>query len=98
MSISDQPMSAMARPSEFQSAEDAVGRMHCRRGLAIGEPYLIDQGAVAVGKIDNTGRRPAHRQRAREALDQPGAVRIQPLQLFQVDVDALAHSRSGAPP
>ena len=89
MSTSDQPMSATARPSRIQAADGAVGRMHCWRGLAIGEPHLIDQRAVAIGKIDNTGGSSARRQRACEALDQPSAERIQPLQLFHVDVDAL---------
>ena len=89
INASDRPMSAVARPSEFQRAERATRCSFGRRGLAIDEPHLVDQGTIGVGEVDDAGGGTARGQRAGKALDQPSAERIQPLQFLQVDVDAL---------
>jgi hypothetical protein len=43
--------------------------------------------AVGIGKSDDTGGRAALGEGSRQALDQPGAERVEPIETREVDVD-----------
>ena len=64
--------------------------MSARRGARRGpvdQPHLLDEAAVGVGEADEARGRAARGERAREALDQPGAERVEPFEPGEIDVD-----------
>jgi hypothetical protein len=66
-----------------------------RRRLAVDALDLLDEAAVAVGQADDRGLEAGRARGAHQALDQPGAERVEPLDPHQVDRDA---RRLGSPP
>ena len=68
--------------------EDAVRRGGILAGGFVYQPHLVHQAAIAVGETDDAGRGAARRKRPIEALDEPGAESIQPVEPGEIDVDA----------
>ena len=57
-------------------------------GGPVHQPHLVHQAAIAVGEADDAGRGAARRKSAVEALDEPGAERIEPIEPGEIDIDA----------
>ena len=55
---------------------------------SVHQPHFVHQAAIAVRKADDAGRGAARRKRAVEALDEPCAERIEPVEPGEIDVDA----------
>ena len=55
---------------------------------AIGAVHFVDEAAVGVGKADDARVRTAGDETALQALDEPGAERVEPFELGEVDIDA----------
>ena len=84
------------RPDDFGDSaaeaierdQDAVGRLGVVRRALVDKLHLVDQAAIVVRRIDDAHGRAPRCERALEALDQPGAERVQPFEFCEIDVNA----------
>ncbi len=72
----------------IERGQDAVGCGGISAGGSVDQPHLVDQAAIAVGETDDAGRRAVRGEGAVEPLDEPGAERVEPFELGEIDVDA----------